>query len=171
MRQWSLSLPGACEGPCHWRGTIEPLAANGMLEPLVSANLDLVKVFGNAEGSLSLDRVATPSRLRHLPPHRCQLRHQPGGEQGDVLGTVQSALVLGQARDAHLGEFLSNPLEAKGVCDEWFVEDWKVFIRPFQFDPFLRALDSEKTAWGFSKMGSENLSQNRIYRCAPLRVT
>ena len=30
---------------------------------------------------------------------------------------------------------------------------------------------SKKTAWGFSKMGSETLSQNRIYRCAPLRVT
>ena len=30
-------------------------------------------------------------------------------EQGDVLGTIQSALVLGQARDAHVGEFLSNP--------------------------------------------------------------
>ena len=29
----------------------------------------------------------------------------------------------------------SNSLEAKGVCDEWFV-------RPFQFDPFLRALDA-----------------------------
>ena len=25
--------------------------------------------------------------------------------------------------------------------------------------------------WGFSKMGSEILSQNRIYRCSPLRVT
>ena len=25
--------------------------------------------------------------------------------------------------------------------------------------------ESRKPAWGFSKMGSENLSQNRIYRC------
>ena len=42
-------------------------------------------------------------------------------EQGDVLGTTQSALVLGQARDMHFGKLFSNPLEAKGVCDEWFV--------------------------------------------------
>ena len=31
--------------------------------------------------------------------------------------------------------------------------------------------ESKKGAWGFSRMGSENLSQNRIYRCSPLRVT
>ena len=37
-----------------------------------------------------------------------------GAEQGDVPGTVQSALVLEQARGAHLGEFLSNPIEDKG---------------------------------------------------------
>ena len=48
-----------------------------------------------------------------------------------MLGTIHSALVLGQARDAHLGEFLSNPLEANGVCDEWFVHVGQVFVRPF----------------------------------------
>ena len=31
--------------------------------------------------------------------------------------------------------------------------------------------DDGSSAWGFSKMGSEKLSQNRVYRCAPLRVT
>ena len=40
--------PGACEGLCHWRGT-EPMVANGSLEPLVAADLDLVNMFGNAE--------------------------------------------------------------------------------------------------------------------------
>ena len=35
----------------------------------------------------------------------------------------------------------------------------------------LAGWDSSAPAWGFSKMESENLSQNRIYRCAPLRVT
>ena len=39
MRQWGISLPGACERLCHWRGTIEPMAAD----------LDLVNMFGNAE--------------------------------------------------------------------------------------------------------------------------
>ena len=35
----------------------------------------------------------------------------------------------------------SSPTEDKGVCDEWFVDDGQVFVRPFQIDPFLRALD------------------------------
>ena len=39
-----------------------------------------------------------------------------GAEQGDVLGTIHGALVLGQARDTHLEEFLSKPTEVKGVC-------------------------------------------------------
>ena len=102
-------------------------------------------------GSFSLDRVATPSRLRYFPPHRCHLRYQPGGEQGDVLGTIQSALALEQARDAHLGEFFSNLLEAQGVCDEWFVDDGQVFVRPFQFDHFLRALDASLASFGSTR--------------------
>ena len=35
----------------------------------------------------------------------------------------------------------------------------------------LAGWDSSAPVWGFSKMESETLSQNRIYRCAPLRVT
>ena len=49
MHQWGISLPGACEGLCHWRGTVEPMVANGTLKPLVAADLDLVNTFGNAE--------------------------------------------------------------------------------------------------------------------------
>ena len=43
MHQWGISLPGACEGLCHLGGTVEPMAANGTLEPLVAADLDLVQ--------------------------------------------------------------------------------------------------------------------------------
>ena len=46
-----------------------------------------------------------------------------GAEHGDVLGTIQSALAMGDARDAHMREFVSSSLEAKGVLDEWFVDD------------------------------------------------
>ena len=64
-----------------------------------------------------------------------------------MLGTLQSALVLGQARNAQLGEFFSNPIEAKVVCDEWFVDDGEVFVRPYQFDPspFLSGSGSRRT--------------------------
>ena len=39
MHQWGINR----------RGTIEPLAANGTLVPLVAADLDLVNMFGDAE--------------------------------------------------------------------------------------------------------------------------
>ena len=35
MHQWGISLPGACEGLCRWRGTIETLWADSTLEPLI----------------------------------------------------------------------------------------------------------------------------------------
>ena len=44
-----ISLHGACEALCHWRGTIVPMVANGSLKPLVAADLDLVNMCGNAE--------------------------------------------------------------------------------------------------------------------------
>ena len=34
------------------------------------------------------------------------------------------------------------------VCDKWFVDDGQVFVRPFQFDPFLRALDAAPAPFG-----------------------
>ena len=52
-----------------------------------------------------------------------------GAGLGDVLGTMRCALVLGDVRDVPLHEFLSSPLEAKGVCDEWFV-DGRASLRP-----------------------------------------
>ena len=106
------------------------------LEPLVAADLYLVNMFGNVGWSRKRQALRT-----HLPEASAwtEWQHQSdsvtslptgatfatnrGAEQGDVLGTVQSALVLGHARDTHLGEFLSSLLEAKGVCDEWFVDD------------------------------------------------
>ena len=57
-----------------------------------------------------------------------------GAEQGDVLGTIQSALVLGDARESHLQDFLSSPFEQEGVCDVWFVDDGQCFVRPMLFD-------------------------------------
>ena len=184
MNQWGISLPGACEGFCHRRGTIEPPAVNGTLEPLVAADLDLVNMFGNAEWPRIRQALRT-----HLPEALgwTEWQHQAdtvtslptgatfatnlGAEQGDVLGTVQSALELGQARDAHLGEFLSNPLEAKGVCDEWFVGDGQVFVRPFQFDPFRRALDAALTTFGATKVRAAhgNVKSSARLLCPPER--
>ena len=155
MHQWGVNLPGACEAFCHWRGTIEPLVLNGTLEPLVAADLDLVNIFGNAEWPhiraalrTHFPEASSWTEWQHqsnsvttLPSGR-EFSTDRGAEQGDVLGTIQSALVLGDARESHLQDFLSSPFEQKGVCDEWFVDDGQCFVRPMLFDRWLRALDS-----------------------------
>ena len=124
------------------------------------ADLDLVNMFGNAEWPCIRPSLRTPSRKLQrgpsgntkptpsLPSPQVPPSPPPGAELEDVLGTFQSALVLGQARDAHVGEFLSNPFEAKDVYNEWFVDDGQVFVRPFQFDPFHRALDAALASFG-----------------------
>ena len=153
MHQWGVNLPGACEALCHWRGTIEPLVLNGTLEPLVAADLDLMNMFGNAEWPhiraalrTHFPEASSWTEWQHqsdsvttLPSGRA-FSTDRGAEQGDVLGTIQSAPVLGDARETHLQDFLSTPFEQKGVCDEWFVDDGQCFVRPMLFDRWLRAL-------------------------------
>ena len=155
MHQWGVNLPGACEALCHWRGTIEPPVLNGTLEPLVAADLDLVNMFGNAEwpdiraalrthfpeASAWTEWQHQSDSVTALPSGRV-FSTDRGAEQGDVLGTIQSALVLGDARETYMQDFLSTPFDQKGVCDEWFVDDGQCFVRPMLFDRWLRALDS-----------------------------
>ena len=62
--------------------------------------------------------------------------------------SLRQELVMGDARHAHLGELPSSLLEAKGVCDEWFVDDGQVFVRPWPFFPWLRALDAALASIG-----------------------
>ena len=164
MHQWGVNLPGACEALCHWRGTIEPLVLNGTLEPVVAGDLDLVNMFGNAEwpdiraalrthfpeASAWTEWQHQSDSVTTLPSSRA-FSTDRGAEQGDVLGTIQSALVLGDARETHMQDFLSTPFEQKGVCDEWFVDDGQCFVRPMLFDRWLRALDSALASFGATR--------------------
>ena len=115
MHQWGVNLPGACEALCHWRGTIEPLVLNSTLEPLVAADLDLVNMFGNAEWPhiraalrTHFPEASSWTEWQHQSnsvttlPSSCEFSTDRGAEQGDVLGTIQSVLVLGDARESHL---------------------------------------------------------------------
>ena len=179
MHQWGVNLPGACEALCHWRGTIEPLVLNGTLEPLVAADLDLVNMFGNAEWPhiraalrTHFPEASSWTEWQHqsdsvttLPSGR-EFSTDRGAEQ--VLGTIQSALVLGDARESHLREFLSTPFEQKGVCDEWFVDDGQCFVRPMLFDRWLRALDSALASFGATRghiaLGNAKSSARLLYK-------
>ena len=104
MHQWSVSLPGACGALRHCRGTIDPMVANGFLEPLVAADVDFVNMNGKAEWPRIRQAVHT-----HFPEASAwtEWQHQSnsvtslptgghfainrGDEQGCVLGTLQSA--------------------------------------------------------------------------------
>ena len=141
-----------------------PLVLNGTLEPLVAADLDLVNMFGNAEWPhiraalrTHFPEASSWTEWQHqsdsvttLPSGRV-FSTDRGAEQGDVLGTIQSAFVLGDARDTHLQDFLSTPFEQKGVCDEWFVDDGQCFVKPMLFDRWLRALDSALASFGATR--------------------
>ena len=43
--QWGISVPGACESISHWRSTVEDLAREGALGPIVIADVDQVNMF------------------------------------------------------------------------------------------------------------------------------
>ena len=150
------------------------------LEPLVAADLDLVNMFGNAEWPdiraalrTHFPEASSWTEWQHqsnsvttLPSGR-EFSTDRGAEQGDVLGTIQSALVLGDARESHLQDFLSTPFEQTGVCDEWFVDDKQCFVRPMLFDRWLRALDSALASFGATR-GRIALWQCQEFRLGPL---
>ena len=101
-----------------------------------------------------------------------RLRHtNRGAEQGDVLGTVQSVLVLGDALDTHLRLPLL-PLESKGVCDEWFVDDGQVFVRPWSFEGWLRALDAALASFRETRgcIVHGNVKSSARLLCPPGRI-
>ena len=135
--------------------------ANGSIEPLIAAHLDLVNMFGNAGQSCA----RTFWSPRPGPSgHQCHLA---------VLGTIQSALVLGHARGTHTGEYVSNPLEAKGVCDERFVDDGQVFVRSWSFNPWLRALDAALASFGATRgcAAHGNVKSSARLLCPPERMS
>ena len=67
-----------------------------------------------------------------------------GAEQGDALGTIQATLTLGGARQRHWG----CDDVSRGVCDEWYIDDGQVFLRPSAVDSWLRALDAGIASFG-----------------------
>ena len=182
MHQWGVNLPGACEALCHWRGTIEPLVLNGTLEPLVAADLDLtclatlsgptseplcVLTFPRPLPGLSGSISLTPLPLCPLAvsfPLIAALNRA-------MFLAPSSALVLGDARESHLQDFLSTPFEQKGVCDECFVDDGQCFVRPMLFDRWLRALDSAVASFGATRgrIALGNVKSSARLLCPPER--
>ena len=47
--QWGVALPGGAEALVHWRSSVEELALQGKIGPLVVFDLDLKNMFGSVE--------------------------------------------------------------------------------------------------------------------------
>ena len=109
MHRWSVNLPGACEALGHWTATLEPFIADGTLEPIVVADLDLVNIFGNDEWPSTRKALQrhfprslrpTGNTSRTLSPSFPQA---PAGAptlvpSRETFRTLSSALVQGTAR-------------------------------------------------------------------------
>ena len=151
MHQWGISLLGAREGLCHWRGTIEPMVANGTLEPLV----------GRPTWILSTCSATPSGRVSARLSARTFWKPRPGPSGSAKLSpSPLSPLVPPSPPNGELSRATcsppskapwSNPLDAKGVCDEWFVDDGQVFVGPFSLDPLLRALDAALASFGATR--------------------
>ena len=133
MHQWGISLPGACAGLCHWRGTIEPLVAT------------LSTCLATPSGPISAPPCA-PTSLRLLPGPSgstslalsplslLEPRSPPTGERNSraMCWAPSRARWSWVTRETPTpGELFSNSLDAKVVCDEVFVDDGQLFVRPW----------------------------------------
>ena len=117
--QWGISIPGACEALSHWRSTVEDLAREGALGPIVVADVDQVNMFGNAEWDsirssidCSFREILRWTEWSHEKPgevvlpsgeHVCMNR---GAGQGDAFGSYQARPHKHKAEAAGLGNHL-----------------------------------------------------------------
>ena len=60
--QWGVEMPGGCEALVHWRSTVEELAINGAIEPVVAFDLDLKTCSAPLSGRRSVPRWTGTSR-------------------------------------------------------------------------------------------------------------
>ena len=89
-----------------------------------------------------------------------------GAEQGDVLGTIQIALVLGQARAAHLGEFLSKPLGTRTSAMNGSSMTGRCSFVPFSLIPSCALDGGFATFW--CHPGVRRARQRQELRAPPL---
>jgi hypothetical protein len=179
MRQWGISLPGGCESLIHWRTTVEQAARDGVMEPVVVADLDMQNYFNTVEwpsirASLRLHfEEAVPTveweQQQHgvsLMPDGSSFTFDRGAEQGEPLGPIKAALPLGDAR-----EKLYERVALQRACDEWFIDDGQLVCPPALFDSWLRAFDAEIAKFGATRGRGDDVKSVARLVCPPHRVT
>ena len=88
----------------------------------------------------------TPSRIM-LPCGAIRVCDR-GAEQGDPLGPIYCAVVLG-----HVMEKARLPLEGDGITlsDVWYLDDGQIFCDPSDADSILRTSDDESSKVGLER--------------------
>lgn len=169
MHQWGVEMPGGAEALVHWRDTVESLALQGSIDPVVAFDLDLANMFCSIEWPEI--RAAVSKHFAEARPwiewsHQepevvelpCGATHEVnrGAGQGDVFGSANSALALGERVLEHRERFpgmcsTSAPLSGPGAVDEWFIDDGQAFVRPEFADAWLRSVDQAIADLGGSR--------------------
>lgn len=126
------------------------------------ADIDQVNMFGNAEWDAirpSIDSAMTeihqwtewlhrqPSEVI-LPSGETVLQNR-GAAQGDAFGSYQAAATQAKARAGWA--CATDGTKLKGACDEWYIDDGQLVIRPELLDPWLRAFDAAIARYGATR--------------------
>eukprot|EP00973_Karenia_brevis_P032073 4424818-Karenia_brevis.AAC.1 len=75
-----------------------------------------------------------------------------GAEQGDPLGPLQCALVLGDVASEARESISSISRDTGGrLLDAWYMDDGQVLCSPSLVDPFLRAPDNKAKEVGATR--------------------
>jgi len=103
-------------------------------------------------------------------PSGMEFSNDRGAEQGDVLGSIQSALALGEAREHHFASSNDSSVYA-GACDEWYIDDGQAFVRPHLFDTWLRSVDAAFRTFGATRgePGSDDIKSTCRLICPDSR--
>ena len=156
-------MPGACEAMVHWRSTVKQAACEGLIEPIVMFDLDLVNMFGTAEWPSVREALAAhfdealpwvqwqhTTAVRTFLPSGAHHDTDRGAEQGDAFGSAQAALALGHYKEE---TFTAGPLEAAPprAADEWFIDDGQVAVRPGDADAWLQRFDRALDRFGATR--------------------
>ena len=139
MRQWGVGIPGGCESLVHFRSVVESAARSGAIEPIICLDIDLENCFCTLEwdemrGDLDKhlpDVLPWIAWQQHKPstvvlPSGDQLDVDRGAEQGEPLGALQTAVMIGSASaETHAGSTADSAVDARerAAVDHWFIDD------------------------------------------------
>ena len=133
-------MPGGAEALFHARGSIEELAASGVMGPLAVADVDMVKSFPSVEWQSVLEvydaelpsmaaweRWATEQPVSATFPSGGQTVIDRGAGQGEPDGRLNASVPLGRAVD--VGKRRPHSPLASEIVDFWFLGDDQFFTR------------------------------------------